>query len=160
LPDLYHKEKTTKISEQMASGLKYFAITTDCWSSRANHSFTCLTFHYISPEWDMKSHMLEAGEITVEHTAINLSDYSKESLGCWNLLSTQISAVVTDNASNITAAINILEWQHFGCFSQTLQLGVQKAINLSDVSRALGRTRRLVSHFHSSVKYTNVLRQK
>ena len=37
LPDLYQKEKT-KVTEQMAAGLKYFAITMDCWSSRANCS--------------------------------------------------------------------------------------------------------------------------
>lgn len=159
LPDLYQKERA-KVTEQIALGLKYFAITTDCWSSRANHSFMSLTVHYISPEWDLKSHMLETGEITVEHTAINLSDYLKESLDRWKLPSTEISAVVTDNASNITAAINKLELQHFGCFSHTLQLGVQKAISLSDVSRALSRVRRLVSHFHSSVKSTNILRQK
>jgi len=72
--------------------------------------------------------MLETGEITVEHTTINLSDYLKECFGRWNLISTQISAVVTDNVSNITAAINILEWQHFSCFSHTLQFGVQKVI--------------------------------
>ena len=67
-----------------------------------------LTVHYISTEWDMKSHMLETGEITVDHTAVNLSNYLKEGLGRWNLASTQISAAVTDNASNITAAINAL----------------------------------------------------
>ena len=69
-----------------------------------------LTVHYISPEWDLKSHMLEMGKITVEHTAINLSNDLKESLDRWMLPSTEISVVVTDNASSITAAINKLEW--------------------------------------------------
>ena len=104
--------------------------------------------------------MLETGEITTEHTAVNLSSYLEECLDQWNLQSTQVSAVVTDNASNISAAISRLEWQHFGCFSRTLQLGVQKAISLRDVSRAFGRARKLVGHFHSSVKSTNILRQK
>ena len=66
----------------MTSGL-------DCWSSRANHSFMSLTFHYISTEWDMKSHMLETGEITVDYMAINLSNYLKEGLGRWNLALTK-----------------------------------------------------------------------
>ena len=43
-------------------------------------------------------------------------------------------AAVTDNTSNITAAISRMEWLHFGCFSHTLQLGVQKAVSLSEVS--------------------------
>ena len=94
-----------------------------------------------------------------QHTAINLANYL-EVLYCWNLPVTQNSAVVTDNASNITAAIAMLERQRLGCFSHTLQLSVQKALNLPVMSRAIGRGKRLVSHFHSSVKSTNVLRQK
>ena len=61
--------------------------------------------------------MLETVEITTEHTAVNLSSYLQESLGRWNLQSTQVSAAVTDNASNITAAISRMEWLHFGYFS-------------------------------------------
>ena len=159
LPSLYHKQSAI-VSEKMASGLKYFAVTTDCWTSRAQHSFMSLTVHYISAEWNLQSHMLETGEITAEHTAVNLSIYLQECLDRWNLQSTQVSAAVTDNASNITAAIGKMEWVHFGCFSHTLQLGVQKAIYLTEVSRAFGRARKLVGHFHSSVKSTNVLRQK
>jgi len=100
------------------------------------------------------------GEITAEHTAVNLSNYLEECLDQWKLQSRQVSAAITDNASNITAAIKRLEWQHFGCFSHTLQLGVQKAISLTDISRAFGWARKLVGHFYSSVKSTNILRQK
>ena len=84
LPSLYQKQKAL-VFEQMASGLKYFALTTDCWTSRAQHSFMSLTVHYISAEWNLQSHMLETGEITTEHTAVNLSSYLQESLGRWNL---------------------------------------------------------------------------
>ena len=159
LPSLYQKQKAL-VFEQMASGLKYFALTTDCWTSRAQHSFMSLTVHYICAEWNLQSHMLETGEITTEHTAVNLSSYLQESLGRWNLQSTQVSAAVTDNASNITAAISRMEWLHFGCFSHTLQLGIQKVVSLTEVSRAFGRARKVVGHFHSSVKSTNILRQK
>ena len=90
----------------------------------------------------------------------NLANYLEEVLDCWSLPVTQISAVVTDNASNITAAIARLDRQRLGCFSHTLQLSVQKALNLPVISKAIGRGKRLVSYFHSSVKSTNVLRQK
>ena len=102
----------------------------------------------------------------LEPTTINLANYLEEGLAHWNLSIAQISAIVqistivTDNASNITAAIYQLRCQHFGCFSHTLQLSVQKALNLSSTSRALGRAKRLMSHFHSSTKSTNVLCQK
>ena len=115
-------------------------------------------------EWELKCFLLEKGEMVEQHTAINLANYL-EVLDRWNLPITQISAVVTDNASNITAsnitaAIAMLERQRLGCFSHTLQLSVQKALNLPVMSRAIGCGKRLVSHFHSSVKSTNVLRQK
>ena len=73
-----------------------------------------------------------------KHTAVNLSIYLQECLDQWNLQSTQVSAAITDNALSITAAIGKMEWVHFGCFSHTLQLGVQKPISLTEVSRAFG----------------------
>ena len=97
-----------------------------------------LTVHYISAEWNLQSHMLKTGEITTEHTAVNLSSYLQESHGRWNLQSTQVSAAVTDNTSNITAAISRMEWLLFGCFSHTLLFGVQKAVSLTEVSGAFG----------------------
>ena len=105
-----------------------------------------LTVHHISAEWNLPSHMLKTGEITAEHTAVNLSSYLQGCLGHWNLQSTQVSAAVTDNVSNITAAISRMEWLHFGCFSHALQLGVQKAVSLTEVSRAFGRARKVVGH--------------
>jgi len=71
-----------------------------------------------------------------------------------SLQSTQVSAVVTDNVSNVIAAINKLEWLHFGCFSYALQLGLQKTISLADILVEQ------VVYFHSLVKSTNILRQK
>ena len=163
LPHLYEKEKE-KVLQQMKAGhghgLEWYAVTTDGWSSQANNSYVSITLHYINNEWDMKCFLLETGEIVEEHTAINLANYLEEGLARWNLSIAQISVIVTDNASNITAAIYQLGCQRFGCFSHTLRLSVQKALNLSSISRALGRAKRLVSHFHSSTKSTNVLRQK
>lgn len=148
LPDLYEKKKR-KVLQQANVGLEWYAVTTDGWSSQANHSYVSITLHYINNEWNIKCCLLETGETVEEHTV--------EGLACWNLSVTQISAMVTDNASNITAAINKLGCLRLGCFSHTLQLSVQKALHLS---RALGRKKCLVSHFHLSVKSTNILHQK
>ena len=159
LPELYAKERE-KICKQMSDGLQWYDVTCDGWSSRANHSYLSVTLHYINNKWELKCFLHETGEMVEQHTAINLANYLEEVLDRWNLPVTQISAVVTDNASNITAAIAMLERQRLGCFSHTLQLSLQKALNLPVMSRPIGRGKRLVSHFHSSVKSTNVLRQK
>ena len=158
LPELYAKEKE-KICKPISGGLQWYAVTCDGWSSRANHSYLSLTLHYINNKWELKYFLLETGEIVEQDTAINLASYLEEVLARWNLPITQISAVVTDNASNITAAIAIFKRQRVGCFSHTLQLSVQKALNLPVMSRAIARGKRLVGHFHSSVKSTNVLQR-
>ena len=67
---------------------------------------------------------MRIGEIIERHTAVNLANYLDEYIACWNLSATYISAVVTDNASNITDAIARLEWQRLSCFSHTLQLSI------------------------------------
>ena len=43
----------------------------------------------------MQRYLLKTGEITVEHTAINLASYLEEALEKWSLQSTQVSAIVT-----------------------------------------------------------------
>ena len=103
------------------------------WVNKLHLGWTILYWQPIAGlhEPDSSLHLWSM-EFLVSHarnqrTVVNLSNYLEEYLDRWKLQSTQVSAAVTDNASNITAAINRLEWQHFGCFSHTLQL---KAISL------------------------------
>jgi len=63
----------------------------------------------------------------------NLVNYLEEVIALWNLPATHNGAVVTDNASNITAAIARLEQQRLGCFSHTLQLSVHKALKFLEL---------------------------
>ena len=53
-----------------------------------------------------------------------------------------------------------LEFTHFGCIRHTLQLSINRGLQLGFVSRVLGRVRKLVEHFHKSTKATYALRQK
>ena len=156
LTEMYTKERE-KICKQTSGGLQWYAITCDGWTSRANHSYLSVT---INNKWELKWFLLETGEMVEQHTAVNLANYLDEVLDRWNLPITQVSAVVTDNATNITAAIARLERQRIGCFSHTLQLSVQKALTLPVMSKAIARGKCLVSHFHTSVKSTNILHQK
>ena len=69
--------------KQMSSDLQAYAITTDGWSSRANHSYIALTVHYIDLEWRRCSHMLETAECSADHTAINLASSLEATLSHW-----------------------------------------------------------------------------
>ena len=72
----------------------------------------------------------------------------------------KLSGCTSDNANNIVSAMRIFEWAHFRCFGHTLQLGVKEAMEIPQVSRAIGRAKWLVSHFHHLPKSTYVFRQK
>ena len=81
----------------------------------------------------------------------------------WGLSLYQVSAVTTNNASNMVLTMNVIEWTRIPCFSHRLQLAVEDALKLPQVSHALARCRRLVSHFHHfhhSAKSAYLLWQK
>ena len=91
---------------------------------------------------------------------MNIAEEIKGIMDEWGLSLDKVSAVTTDNASNTVLAMNVLEWTRIPCFSHSLQLAVENALKLPQVSCALARCRRLVSHFHHSAKSVYLLRQK
>ena len=84
MPEIYQQVKTN-VTEAMKRGLVYFSLTTDAWTSKANHSYITHTVHYINELWDLRCHLLDTTEITTEHTAVNLAEELQESLTRWNL---------------------------------------------------------------------------
>ena len=74
----------------------------------------------IDKSWCLRSHLLNTAELPSEHTGVNLTAEFKKSLSQWNLPPSNVVAIITDNGRNIVLAIQILEWQCFGCFSHTL----------------------------------------
>ena len=137
---------------------KYFSITTDMWSSLAHHGYIAVTIHFINQNFEMENFLLDTREMLGSHTAENLAEELQAAvLNEWGLSSTNLAAVVTDNASNILCALSNLEWSNFGYFSHTLQLAVVEATSIPELSRALGR---LVSHFHHSLNSSYLLKQK
>ena len=158
LPQMFENEKR-RIQEAVSSVTSY-AVTTDLWTSRAKHAYTGLTVHYISGDFSLQSHLLETKEFPDSHTATNIADELEAILHEWNLPLEKLSAVTTDNGTNIVQAAEILEWQRMPCFSHTLQLAVEKAMSLPDVSKAIAWCKRLVTHFNHSSKSTYLLKQK
>jgi len=58
-----------------------------------------------------------------------------------------VSAVVTGNALNMTAVLNDLEWSHLPCFAHTLQLAVNKELDVNSLNQLSSLARKLVGHF-------------
>lgn len=121
LPAMFEEQK--KLVRQNISKASHYAITTDAWTSRANHAYTTLTVHYIDNEYSLRSHILETREFAESHTAHNIAEGLKDSLLEWGLSDQSLAGVATDNGANMVAAIRELNWteHHFPCFSHTLQ---------------------------------------
>ena len=161
LPSLY-KQEMDRVKASLGDSTS-FAMTTDIWSSRANDSYISYTCHFIVSDGNdfmMKSHLLEVHEFPDNHTGENIMVELEEVFSRWNLSCSNLAAFVTDNSSNMIRAFNLLSWPHVCCFSHTLNLAVEEVFKISAVSKALARLRRLVNHFHHSVKATYVLKQK
>ena len=101
------------------------ALTTDIWTSRTTQAYATITVHYITEEWKIQSYVLCTCEMAERHTSINIATRIEEAAEMWNIDGKHVSAVVTDNTSNMSAAVvDVLEWNHLPCFAHTLQLAV------------------------------------
>ena len=100
LPSKYNDEKANLMVD--LNKCDYVSITTDQWTSRANDGYTTFTAHYMD-DWEMKSAVLSTRCERKRHTAVNLSQEMIRCLEEFRLIE-KVTAIVTDNAANITSA--------------------------------------------------------
>lgn len=69
--------------------------------------------------------------------------------------------VTTDSARNIVNAVEMAGFSpHIRCFAHTVNLAAQKGMAVNQVSRVLGRVRKVVTFFHKSTTAAAVLCDK
>lgn len=82
------------------------ALTTDSWTSRATESYLTVTAHFITAEWEIKSHVLQTCPLESSHTSVNLGEELREVVAVWKLERDNVTILVTtDNARNIVNAV-------------------------------------------------------
>ena len=91
----------------------------------------------------MRSHLIETKEFAEAHTGETIAEVLEQILYDWNVDVDKLVVATTDNGSNITRAMQLLGWDRISCFSHTLQLCVDKVINLPRVSKAVARCKQL-----------------
>ena len=60
--------------------------------------------------------------------------------------------ITTDNASNITKAVNDSEFELMRCFAHTINLAVQNGLKVPGIVKHIARVRKVVKHFRKSYK--------
>ncbi|XP_065209253.1 E3 SUMO-protein ligase ZBED1-like [Planococcus citri] len=163
LPSFYIAAKNKLMD--MLSKADSIAVTTDCWTSCSNESFLGITVHFWEKNPDhelptLQSRVLEVVPIPVDETAESLSKLLKETFVAWNIES-KITAIVTDHAPNMKAAVNILKIRHLGCLAHSLNTIVKNCITQctdNEIKSAIQKAKDIVTYFHHSAKGTRILK--
>lgn len=111
-----------------------------------------VTGHFIDKEsCELKCHYLGCYSFEEQHTAVNLSAFLNKTFEDWEI-SDKFKVAVSDNAANITAAINMKSWLHIPCFAHSLNLVAQSGLDqIADVHK---RIKSIVEHFKKSTQTT------
>ncbi|XP_022827208.1 zinc finger BED domain-containing protein 1-like [Spodoptera litura] len=123
------------------------SLSTDGWTSRNNDSYIAVVAHFIDEETKLHSGLLGCINYNERHTSQNLCKFLKHIMIEWDI-SHKVTAIVSDNAANILAAVRLGEWRSISCFAHSLNLVVQEATKV--ISDVLGRVKNIVEFFHRS----------
>ncbi|KAK7898280.1 hypothetical protein WMY93_019133 [Mugilogobius chulae] len=129
--------------------IKHFSATTDMWSSVGMTPYICLTVHYLTEDWKLKSLCLQTAFMPQNHTAENLAEVLQSAFSEWSLDKNKLTCITTDNGANIVAAVRKMDWPWLNCFGHNLHLAVTNAVSSTKerTARALGVCHTLVSAF-------------
>ncbi len=160
LPHLY-SEVRAKLVEDLINA-KFIALTTDGWTSRATQSFMTITAHYITDNWVIKNPVLQTRAVYESHTSDHLSEILQGAVAEWKIDRENATIpVITDNAKNIVNAVEAAGFSpNIRCFAHTVNLASQKGMGVNQMSRLLGRVRKVVTFFHRSTTAAAVLKDK
>ena len=64
---------------------KFYAATTDLWSSVTSAPYMSYTVHFIDQEWNLQSWCLQTLFVPQDHNANNLADVMEETVESWGL---------------------------------------------------------------------------
>ncbi|XP_065895790.1 zinc finger BED domain-containing protein 4-like [Dysidea avara] len=146
------KEVESKLSDVLQSKNK-MALTTDMWTSEANDAYLGLTCHFLTADFELVSLCLAVEPFTGRHTGVNIASCLKQILRDFTIDQAAVSAVITDNASNMDLASRLGEWNSRHCFGHTLQLAIDDGIKMSPgIREMIKSTKAIVAFYNRSTK--------
>ena len=134
------------------------ALTTDAWTSLAEHSYITGTCHVINDDIILCSFVLETIEVKESHTSINLLEQLQTILTNWDLDNKSI-VFVSDNASDISHALRDLGcYTWLGCMAHNINLIVQVGLKEECISKIIGKIKNIVKYIRQIINARNSLR--
>lgn len=151
----YHYQEVRDKLFTLLEKVSDVSLTCDLWSSRANESYLTITCHFIDENFNIRCSVLSTNKMTNNHTANNIAAEIDTICNDWKL-NNKICSIITDNASSMVNACDILKVQHYPCFAHTLNLVVQDALKLDNIQEVIKKCKDIVTFF----KCSNVATQK
>ncbi|XP_037389152.1 E3 SUMO-protein ligase ZBED1-like [Pygocentrus nattereri] len=152
IPGLYEAARASL--QERVKRASAVCLTTDCWTSRATTSFMSVTCHFIE-NYSMVSSLLDCFEFSDRHTSENLAEELLRVAREWGV-EHKVVCCVTDNAANITRAIQLLKGTHHPCLAHTINLFVRNALRA--MKPTVDKVKAIVEFFHRSTAATQKLK--
>ncbi len=155
LPEMYNVI-STRVHELLDTDKAALSFTSDIWSSDVSPiSMLSLTAQWIDTDFKLQKVVLHSQEFRVSLTAAAISVAFANMFDTWRIDRCKVHAVVSDNARNMTKALEDSNLKGIRCMAHTIQLAVNDGLlsqrSIADVI-AIGR--KIVGHFkHSSLAY-------
>ena len=93
IPKLYVEVRDTVVKPKLAE-MKFFATTTDLWTSRAKHPYLSLTVHFVDSSWALQAITLETIPLFEDHSGQNIAEAIVDVLGNWCLDSKRLLQLI------------------------------------------------------------------
>ncbi|XP_039630884.1 E3 SUMO-protein ligase ZBED1-like [Polypterus senegalus] len=142
--DMYDRE--TASLKRRVSKVPAVCLTTDCWTSRTTASYMSVTCHFIE-DFRVASCLLDCFEFSERHTADNIAQQLLSVAAEWGV-DKKVVCCLTDNAANVTKAIQTIGWTHLPCLAHTINLVVRD--NLQASKPIIDKVKEAVEYFHRS----------
>jgi len=130
--------------------IQHISLTIDAWSSPAHLPYLGITAHWLSSKFEPQEVLLSMEELPYPHSAFEIQDHLFDLLYEWEIDS-KITAIVTDNASNVKKACNNMRiGERIPCAAHTLQLSIGKG--LDTIKILIGKCKQLISFLSADKK--------
>ena len=158
LPDM--DSKVTAKVNMILKTADFICLTSDIWTApKCNDSFISFTAHMLSVKFEDYSFILGCKHFPESHTGAHITAYIHNMLKEADIPKSKVSALVTDNASNMKLGVSNSDIPHVGCFLHVIQLLLNKAIfSRDEVKKWVKLFQYIVKYFKKSPKASQKLK--
>lgn len=106
IPKLYREVKP-KVEEGLRTAERV-ALPCDAWTSRVVDSYFTITAYHLTEDWQLMYRILQTRAVHESHTGANIAEFLQNAAQEWGIADKNL-VFVTDNASNMTVAIQLTD---------------------------------------------------